>query len=68
MKRNARVFAFLSKEMLEAEIVAIKKGCGNKVQKGDGDCSYISSHGNLRLCKKCLTHLRLAKIALEAKK
>lgn len=30
----------------------VMKGCGNKVDY-NGDCAYISSQGNLRLCSTC---------------
>ena len=38
-------------------IKEIKQGCGNKVNS-DGDCFYISSQGNLRLCSSCTRALK----------
>jgi hypothetical protein len=41
-------------------IEEIKKGCGRKIDI-NGDCSYISSQGRLRLCSKCRKELEEAK-------
>ena len=69
MRRKEEVFRLLTVTGLKAEIAAIEKGCGNKVTHGHGHgyCSYISTHGNLRLCKKCMEHRKIAKKVLEEK-
>jgi len=40
-----------TKEQIEREIRDFK-GCGKKLDL-NGDCWYISSRGNLKLCKNC---------------
>jgi len=46
-----------SPKLREELITEIKQGCGNKVDY-NGDCYYISSRGNLRLCSSCSKALK----------
>jgi hypothetical protein len=45
------------KETLEE----LRLGCGNKVDF-NGNCAYISSRGNLRLCSTCLRKIKKLKL------
>jgi len=45
------------KKIKDELIEEIKNGCGNKVDS-NGDCWYISSQGNLRLCSSCSKALK----------
>ncbi len=66
MRKIKDIFNGKSKEQLKIEIQQIKEGCENKIDS-NGDCSYYSSQGNLRLCSKCSRNLKIAKEILKLK-
>jgi len=56
----------MTKNQLINEIDSIKDGCGKRVDS-EGDCYYISSRGNRRLCSTCMRQLKIAKEVLSEK-
>ena len=67
MRTIKKIFKGMSKERLKQEISTIEEGCGKKVDS-EGDCFYISSRGNLRLCSSCSRTLKIAKEVLGTKR